>query len=378
MQYISKLFVIVALLFAAESAVSQPPARKRENAKKEKKAASGTAKVQLTERAKTQFPSNQAPQEVDWRRDIYRSLDLEKEKNASLYYPVEPMDNRMNLFTYLFYNIIDGNILAYSYNLDGQEQFTEANVLKPMDILENYRVYYEEKDGAIVVGKSDVPSQEVMSYFIKESHYYDQRTGTYNKRITAICPVLHRAGEFSSEVTKYPMFWLNYNEIEPLLAQHMVMTSSLNNVASMTFDDYFKKGCYDGEIYKTVNTRNQAIAQYCKDSISIKKEQQKIEKQLKDVHTNIWNTKTVAEIEQDSINAAKETANDSIEGVKPENKPKSQSVWKRVVGKFSKDGKKDSKKQDKQEKVSKKKERRSKSSASSSGAAKVSVRRQRR
>ena len=146
----------------------------------------------------------------------------------------------------------------------------------------------------------------------------------------------------------------------------------------MTFDDFFKKGCYDGEIYKTVNTRNQAIAQYCKDSISIKKEQQKIEKQLKDVHTNIWNTKTVAEIEQDSINAAKETANDSIEGVKPENKPKSQSVWKRVVGKFSKDGKKDSKKQDKQEKVSKKKERRSKSSASSSGVAKVSVRRQRR
>ena len=255
MQYISKLFVIVALLFVAESAMSQPPARKREKAKKEKKAASGFANVQLTERAKSQFPTAMTPQEVDWRRDVYRSLDLEKESNASLYYPIEPLAGRMNLFTFLFHNIINGNITAYSYNLDGYEQFTEENIVKPMDILENYRIYFEEKDGEIVVGKSDVPSAEVLSYYIKESHHYDQRTGTYGKRVTAICPVLHRSGEFSSEVTKYPMFWLDYNEIEQLLKQHTVMTSSLNNVTSMTFDDYFKKGCYNGEIYKTTNTR---------------------------------------------------------------------------------------------------------------------------
>ena len=243
MQYISKLFVIVALLFAAESAVSQPPARKREKAKKEKKAAAGNANIQLTERAKSQFPVSTTPQEVDWRRDVYRSLDLEKEKNASLYYPIEPIAGRMNLFTYLFNNIVNGNITAYSYNLDGYEQFTEENAMKPVDILENYRIYFEEKDGEIVVGKSDVPSAEVLSYYIKESHFYDQRTGTYGKRVTAICPVLHRSGEFSSEVTKYPMFWLDYNEIAQLLARHNVMTSSLNNVTSMTFDDYFKMGC---------------------------------------------------------------------------------------------------------------------------------------
>lgn len=379
MQYISKLFVIVALLFVAESAMSQPPARKREKAKKEKKAASGFANVQLTERAKSQFPTAMTPQEVDWRRDVYRSLDLEKESNASLYYPIEPLAGRMNLFTFLFHNIINGNITAYSYNLDGYEQFTEENIVKPMDILENYRIYFEEKDGEIVVGKSDVPSAEVLSYYIKESHHYDQRTGTYGKRVTAICPVLHRSGEFSSEITKYPMFWLDYNEIEQLLKQHTVMTSSLNNVTSMTFDDYFKKGCYNGEIYKTTNTRNLALAQYCKDSTEVKKEQKKIERQLNDFHTNLWNTKTIAEIQQDSIEAAAKAAKDSVDGVvEPTKEKKSGSLWKRVVGKFRKDdGASKNEKGSKEKKVSKK-EKKSKSSGSSSKAARVSVRRTRR
>lgn len=379
MQYISKLFVIVALLFVVESAMSQPPARKREKAKKEKKAASGFANIQLTERAKSQFPTAMTPQEVDWRRDVYRSLDLEKESNASLYYPIEPLAGRMNLFTFLFHNIINGNITAYSYNLDGYEQFTEENIVKPMDILENYRIYFEEKDGEIVVGKSDVPSAEVLSYYIKESHHYDQRTGTYGKRVTAICPVLHRSGEFSSEVTKYPMFWLDYNEIEQLLKQHTVMTSSLNNVTSMTFDDYFKKGCYNGEIYKTTNTRNLALAQYCKDSTEVKKEQKKIERQLNDFHTNLWNTKTIAEIQQDSIEAAAKAAKDSVDGVvEPTKEKKSGSLWKRVVGKFRKDdGASKNEKGSKEKKVSKK-EKKSKSSGSSSKAARVSVRRTRR
>ena len=371
MQYISKLFVIVALLFAAESAVSQPPARKREKAKKEKKAAAGNANIQLTERAKSQFPVSTTPQEVDWRRDVYRSLDLEKEKNASLYYPIEPIAGRMNLFTYLFNNIVNGNITAYSYNLDGYEQFTEENAMKPVDILENYRIYFEEKDGEIVVGKSDVPSAEVLSYYIKESHFYDQRTGTYGKRVTAICPVLHRSGEFSSEVTKYPMFWLDYNEIAQLLARHNVMTSSLNNVTSMTFDDYFKKGCYDGDIYKTINTRNLAIAQYCKDSTEVRKEQNKIERQLSDFRTNLWNTKTIAEIEKDSIEAAAKAAKDSIEGVKPEKEENKKNIFKRIIGGTQKA------KSSKGEKASKK-EKKSKSASAPAKSARVSVRRTRR
>lgn len=311
MQYISRLLVIVSLLLVAGTADAQPPARNKNNAKKEKKS-EAAANVNLTERAKSQYPGTVTPQEVDWKREVYRELDLRKEENASLYYPVEPMGNSMNLFTLLFRNIMNGNITAYSYNLDGYESFTDENTVDPKELLEDYRIYYEEKDGEIVVGKSDVPSAEVLSYYVKESHYYDQRTGTYGRRITAICPVLHRGDDFGFEATKYPMFWLKYDDISALLAQQSIMTSSLNNVSSTTLDDYFTRGTYNGEIYKTVNLRNLAISQYCKDSTEVKNEQEKIEQQLSDFRTNLWNTKTVAEIRQDSINAAMEAANDTL------------------------------------------------------------------
>ena len=289
MKYISKLIVVIAVSLLGQYAVAQPPARIKEKAKKEQKTTSA-AVINMSERAKNQFPTLVVPQEVVWKRDIYRSLDLKKEKNASLYYPVEPMGKSVNLFTYIFRLILEGSINAYTYNLDGYESFTEDNKINPKDLLDNYRIYYEEKDGEFVVGKSDIPSSEVLSYYIKESYYYDQRTATYNQRVTAICPVLHRAEEFATEVTKYPMFWLNYDEIAQVLAQQPIVTSSYNNVSSMSINDYFTKNCYDGEIYKTVNLRNLALNQYCKDTAAVKKEQEKIEKQLTTFRANLWET----------------------------------------------------------------------------------------
>lgn len=364
MQYISKILIVAAFALVAQTADAQPPARRGDNSKKGKKAET-TAVVELSERAKSQYPVVQTPQEVDWKREIYRSIDLEKEANASLYFPVEQTGDHCNLFTFLFNNILKGTITAYKYNLDGNEQFTEENIMVPIDFLDNYSIYYEETDGELVVDKSDIPSAQVLSYYIKESHYYDQRTGTYGTQVTAICPVLHRSGDFGSEVTKYPMFWIKYDDISSLLALQPIMTSSLNNVMSMTLDDYFRKGQYDGEIYKTVNMRNLAIAQYCEDSTAVKKEQEKIEQQLQDFRTNLWNTKTVAEIRQDSINAANAAANDSInnESEKVVKKEKTKRPAARPA---------------KKESVAKVKSEKKVKSSTPSNANRVSVRRERR
>ena len=163
------------------------------------------------------------------------------------------------------------------------------------------------------------------------------------------------------------MFWINYDEIAPMLAQQKVMTSSLNNVSSMSLDDYFTKGAYKGEIYKTVNMRNLAIAQYCKDSVAVKKEQQKIEQQLSDFRANLWNTKTVAEMRQDSINAAEVAAKDSITAAeKPVKKEKKVTARRVSVEKEKSSVQKESK------------TKKQKAPSGNSGAAKVSVRRTRR
>ena len=106
MQYISKILVVAALALVASTANAQPPARKGDNNKKSNKAET-TVVVELTERARSQYPATQTPQEVDWKREIYRSIDLANEKNASLYYPVEQIGDNCNLFTFLFNNILN-------------------------------------------------------------------------------------------------------------------------------------------------------------------------------------------------------------------------------------------------------------------------------
>ena len=328
---------------------AQPPKRKKEADAKQ----ATTVNVPMSERAKAQYPVMVTPTEVVWKRDVYRTLDLTKEKNASLYYPVEPQGDNMNLFTYLFKLVVNNDIPAYSYNFDGNESFAPENKVNPKDLLDDFGIYYEEKNGVIDVAQSDIPSAQVLSYFIKESYYFDQRTATYNQRVTAICPVYHKPGEFTAEITKYPMFWLNFDEIAPVLTRQKVMSSSYNNVSSMTLSDYFLKHNYEGEIYKTVNLRNLSINQYCKNDSAVKKEQKNIEKQLSDFRDNLW--KVPAEAPADSTATE---ASDRIKEKKPEAEKK--EVKTSRTTKKSSDAKA------------------TKSSGSKSSAPRVSVRRTRR
>ena len=343
--------MITCLALMGQHVAAQPPKRKKEADAKQ----ATTMNVPMSERAKAQYPVMATPTEVVWKRDVYRTLDLTKEKNASLYYPVEPQGDDMNLFTYLFKLVVNNDIPAYSYNIDGNESFAPENKVNPKDLLDDFGIYYEEKNGVIDVAQSDIPSAQVLSYFIKESYYFDQRTATYNQRVTAICPVYHKPGEFTAEITKYPMFWLNFDEIAPVLTRQKVMSSSYNNVSSMTLSDYFMKHNYEGDIYKTVNLRNLSLNQYCKSDSAVKKEQKNIEKQLADFRGNLW--KVPAEAPADSLQAA----SDSVKDAKSE---------------AAKEDKKEEKKV--QRTTKKKTEAKASSKSSGGGAPRVSVRRTRR
>ena len=278
------LIAIAALVLCSQGVMAQPKSHIQAQADADKK-----AETSLSERAKAQYTAQMpAPTDVVWKRDIYRTLDLTKEKNAALYYPVEPLGDRVNLFTLIIRLVADGKVPAYEYRSDGNELFTEDNKYKVTDMLDKFYIYYEDKGGKLTIADSDIPSGEVLSYFIKESSFYDQRTATYATRVTAICPVLHRSGDFGSDVTKYPMFWLNYDEVSPYFGMTPLMTSSYNNVSNMSIDDYFVRSLYEGDIYKTANLQNKLLAQYCPNDTAMKAEQQRIEQELVTFENKLW------------------------------------------------------------------------------------------
>ena len=302
--------VLFLLILTAAVSVNAQPTRRLQEQQAQKEAEKSPTAVTLSDRARSQYTAQTAmPTDLTWRRDIYRELDLKKEKNAALYYPEEPLGDRVNFFTLILNLILDGKIKAYEYRLDGNELFTPDNELDLESMLDKFYIDYKKDENGKY--KIDIPSRDIGKYYIKESNYLD-KLSNYQTKVTAICPVLMQGG-YGDKPTAYPMFWLNYDEISPYLGQTQVMTSSFNNTTNMSLDDYFVMRQDEGDIYKTSNLRNIPLSEYCETDSALQAERARIEKQLLDFQNGLWNE---SEKEASSDNSSAEQK-DKKEGREP-------------------------------------------------------------
>ena len=96
---------------------AQPKQRRAEQQAQQQKQQSSASSA-MSMRAQISFPTAvEMPEEVVWRRDIYREISLDEDANGGLYYPVEPQGKRLNLFTYIFKLALNGYIPLYEYPL---------------------------------------------------------------------------------------------------------------------------------------------------------------------------------------------------------------------------------------------------------------------
>lgn len=284
------LFIVHCSLFI-DIAQAQPKNRRVQPAAQQKQQQGQQTNGQgMTARMRLQYPvALDMPEDVVWRRDIYREIDLNEEANSGLYYPVEPQGKQLNLFTYVFKLALNGYIPIYEYNLDGNEVLEESAKVQMKSILDNYHIFYEEQNGKIKVDNSDIPSAEVKMYYMKESAYYNQANSTFHIKPLAFCPVMVRDDDFGDASAKYPLFWVKYSDVEPFLSRQTVKVSDINDAAIMSMDDYFTLNKYRGKIYKTANRLGKTLAQVAgNDSTKLSDEQKRIEKELADFRNNIF------------------------------------------------------------------------------------------
>ncbi len=262
--------------------------------KNDDKATGKKENTQLSVRAQALYDTQDASEsDVPWMRVIYRQLDLTQEKNLPLYFPEESTEEHENLFRIIMKLLANDQIPAYEY-LDGREIFTDQYRIKVKEMLDRFQILYapakgySEKRPLLTIEESDIPANEVLTYYILEKWNFDRRTSQLKPTIEAICPVLHRSGDFGGEAVRYPMFWVKYSDIRPYIARQYILASSENNVAQYNYDDYFTMRMFDGEIYKTRNLRNQSLMQmYPVDSVR-QLAQDSIENQLINFNKNLW------------------------------------------------------------------------------------------
>jgi len=341
-----RILIILFAAFLATGATAQP--KQRRNQQKQQQQQKKSATSGMTLRAQTMFPTAvEMPERVVWRRDIYRELALTDDANAGLYYPTEPVGKEMNLFTYIFKLALFNYIPIYEYRLDGNESFTDSSKVAIKTLLDDYHIFYEMQNGRPRVDNSDIPSAEVKAYYLKESAYYDDANSTFHRKVLALCPIMMREDDFGGEASKYPLFWVRFSDLAPYLSRQTVMTSNLNNAATMSMEDYFTLNKYNGKIYKTTNMLGRKLADYCTTDTALTREQQRIENEIAAFEKNIFGDQA----KKDSLDSIA-AANDKV--TKKEKKSRRSSGTTKARSRRS-----------------------SSSSSSSSSAARVTVRRQR-
>ena len=315
------LLVIVAALMVALSSVAQSEVSVRKRGERVKKKTEENAATQVTERMQS-FYEQKEPHDADlaWMREIYRQIDLTQPDNAALYFPEDVIDGQENLFRLMLRLVINGEIPAYEY-LDGREIFTDKYKINVRDMLDRFGIYYTEGKGSteknpkFVIEEADVPTTQVLNYYIIEKWEFDRRSNDMKMRVVAICPVLNRSSDFGGDA-RYPMFWVKFDALRPYLAQQYVFISDDNNLPQYSLDDYFNMEMYKGDIYKTKNLRNLSLVQMFPDPDDLKRAQDSIDNRLRNFDKNLWvptREEFLAQKEKEA--AAKEAAakNDTVQ-----------------------------------------------------------------
>lgn len=287
------LLVIVAALMVSLSSVAQSEVGVRKRGERGKKKTEENAATQVTERMQS-FYEQKEPHDADlaWMREIYRQIDLTKPDNAVLYFPEDVIDGQENLFRLMLRLVVDGEIPAYEY-LDGREIFTDKYKINVRDMLDRFGIYYTEGKGSteknpkFVIEEADVPTTQVLNYYVIEKWEFDRRSNEMKMRVVAICPVLNRSSDFGGDA-RYPMFWVKFDALRPYLAQQYVFISDDNNLPQYSLDDYFNMEMYKGDIYKTKNLRNLSLVQMFPDPDDLKRAQDSIDNRLRNFDKNLW------------------------------------------------------------------------------------------
>lgn len=303
----------------------------RRRTAKDRKAQQTQGNGRVTERMQAFFDTPEASDaDLAYMRQIYRQIDLSKAKNAPLYFPEDVVDGQENLFRIMLGLVVDGKIPAYEY-LDGREVFSDKYQINVGEMLDRFGIYYKagnengSRGAKYVIEEADVPTTQVLNYYIIEKWEFDRRSNRMKTRVEAICPVLNRYGDYGGEA-KYPMFWVKYDQLRPFLASQYIFTTDDNNLPQCSLDDYFNMGMYEGDIYKTRNLRNLSMAQMYPDPDDMKQAQDSIDRRLRDYGKNLWmptREEYLAMLEaQEEAEAAAEEAAEAAEseGLEPGNR----------------------------------------------------------
>ena len=231
--------------------------------------------------------------DVMYKRRIWQEIDLRQKFNHPFYFPLDPIQDRQNLFDVIRDALlVEGSLVAYSAGPLGEDdEFTFPlstdsirKILNPVTLVKQYDDYGE------VIGtvqqSDELASDKVTRYRIKEDWIWDRQRSERYVRILGIAPMMEDFDVDGNSIGFRPLFWLYYPECRYVFANSEVY-NMFNDAQRRTYEDLFQKRYFSSYIVKEDNSFNRMIVSYAR-GLDALAESERIQQELFNLEHDIW------------------------------------------------------------------------------------------
>ncbi|MBK12806.1 MAG: gliding motility protein GldN [Crocinitomicaceae bacterium] len=232
--------------------------------------------------------------DVMYVRRIWQDIDLRQKINQMFYFPVDPIEDRKNLFDVIRYALeVEGSLTAYGTGPAGDDDefrypYTGAqvdSVLNPVVIIPQFDPVTGEVIGSMEA-ETTLNSQDIVRYRVKEDWVWDRQRSQRQVRIIGIAPIIEKKDDEGNSQGLAPLFWLYYPECRYVFANAECYNYE-NDAQRRTFEEIFQKRFFSSYIVKETNVFDRSIADYAQ-GLDALLESERIKDELFTIEHDLW------------------------------------------------------------------------------------------
>ncbi|MDA9836096.1 gliding motility protein GldN [Flavobacteriales bacterium] len=231
--------------------------------------------------------------DVMYFRRVWQEMDLRQKINHPYYYPVDPIEDRSNLFDVIRDGLlIEGSLVAYSTGPVGDEdEFTIPlspdsirKILNPIERIDEWDEFGEKIGFKEII--TPIESDKITRYRLKEDWIWDRQRSERYVRIIGIAPMIEDYDRDGDSMGYAPLFWLYYPECRYVFANADVF-NLFNDAQRRTYEDLFQKRYFSSYIVKHSNVYDRSIGEFARGMDALA-ESERIKEELFNLEHDLW------------------------------------------------------------------------------------------
>ncbi|MEM1216136.1 MAG: gliding motility protein GldN [Bacteroidota bacterium] len=223
--------------------------------------------------------------DILWEKRVWRVIDTHEKINLTFRHPQHSLWNAIES------GVAEGTLTLYSPEDDRFGTLKAVNPAAPLDFLVT-------RDTLVIIDPvtlqetlqvvtNDFDPNRIKRWRVQEVWYFDQRYSQMKSRIIGIAPVVEIRTEMGEGVAyESALFWINYAEARPWLAQHTAINPG-NDHDPMSWEDVLEMRRFHSYVYKESNIHDRRLQDYLTGDDLLRKSTQ-IDRDIQHKEMDMW------------------------------------------------------------------------------------------